>query len=223
MQLLFFDLVPIEDPSLVVSPQIGAGPRLESGGTISAVVDFLGDKLLLRSSSLTFSAPLCAFRSCVRRVNRDVANDVSHRLSRSKASGVAMAMIDDLVRLDRQGQKVRARPIRDEGRLEARACGRFRHRRRPGDARPSRGGRRDHARSDNGGGARSRCGPRVDQSFAADEDYHSPQSLKKLDGGPSKARIAWPKPAKGYLPWHDGDASQSVNSPSSSGAVAPAS
>lgn len=124
MQLLFFDLVPIEDPSLVVSPRIGAGPRLESGGTISAVVDFLGDKLLLRSSSLTFSAPLCAFRSCVRRVNRDVANDVSHRLSRSKASGVAMAMIDDLVQLDRQGQKVRADQSRskdrsDEGRLEA--------------------------------------------------------------------------------------------------------
>ena len=69
----------------------------------------------------------------------------------------------------------------------------------------------------------SRRGPRVDQSFAADKDYHSPQSLKKLDGGPSKARIAWPKPAKGYLPWHDGDASQSLNSPSSSGAAAPAS
>jgi len=48
VQLLFVDLVPIEDPSRVAStPGSALGARLESGGPISAVIDFLHDEPLL--------------------------------------------------------------------------------------------------------------------------------------------------------------------------------
>ena len=47
--------------------------------------------------------------------------------------------------------------------------------------------------------------------LVADKGYHSRDGLKGLDGGPWKARIAEPKPAKGYLRWHgDGEARAAV-------------
>jgi len=44
----------------------------------------------------------------------------------------------------------------------------------------------------------------------ADEEYHSRDGLKGLDGGPWKTRIAEPKPANGCLRWHGDDEARAV-------------
>ena len=38
--------------------------------------------------------------------------------------------------------------------------------------------------------------------LVADKGYHARKSLKALEGGVGKTRIAEPEPANGYLRWH---------------------
>jgi transposase len=159
-----------------------------------------GERIGVDASTMEANA---ALRAIVRRGSGEGYREMLSRMARE--SGIETPTADDLIRLDRarKGKKLSnaewESPTDPDARIARLKDGRTRLAHKP-----------EHAVDLDTGAVEAAPSPAAPAELVADKGYHSRETLKALDDGAWKTRIAEPK-RDGFLRWHgDDDARRAV-------------